>query len=131
MPARAGAHVYARQLHARTRAFARTDARTHAHARKHTTPRTHARALAYVRARALLLRARTAPFCRRARALERACTCRPRAGRAQVRRQEVCGHNPHFCLALPYGNAPRRSLVSNGWGFEFRQVWKVASSSLA
>ena len=43
----------------------------------------------------------------------------------------VCAVNPHFCLIMPNGNSPRVSLVSDRHGFEFRQVWKVASSSLA
>ena len=43
----------------------------------------------------------------------------------------MCQYNPHFCLILPQGNSPRTSLISERHGIEFRQVWKVASSSLA
>ena len=55
----------------------------------------------------------------------------PKPARCQARRQHVCRFNPHFCLLLPQGNSPRTSLVSERHGIEFRQVWKVASSSLA
>ena len=55
----------------------------------------------------------------------------PKPARCQARRATVCQHNPHFCLLLPQGNSPRTSLVSERHGIEFRQVWKVASSSLA
>jgi len=55
----------------------------------------------------------------------------PKPARCRERQQHVCALSPHFCLALPYGNAPRSSLVSRRYGLEFRQVWKVASSSLA
>lgn len=55
----------------------------------------------------------------------------PKPVRCHRRRLDVCAFSPHFCLTLPYGNAPRTSLVSERHGFEFRQVWKVASSSLA
>ena len=55
----------------------------------------------------------------------------PKPQRCQDRRAAVCQHNPHFCLLLPQGNSPRSSLISELHGIEFRQVWKVASSSLA
>ena len=55
----------------------------------------------------------------------------PKPARCRTRRPEVCAVNPHFCLIMPNGNSPRVSLVSDRHGFEFRQVWKVASSSLA
>ena len=55
----------------------------------------------------------------------------PKPAHCRARRPEVCAINPHFCLILQYGNAPRTSLVSERHGIEFRQVWKVASSSLA
>ena len=55
----------------------------------------------------------------------------PKPARCQLRRQAVCRFNPHFCLLLPQGNSPRNTLVSEHHGIEFRQVWKVASSSLA
>ena len=55
----------------------------------------------------------------------------PKPARCQARRQHVCRHSPHFCLLLAQGNSPRTSLVSERHGIEFRQVWKVASSSLA
>lgn len=55
----------------------------------------------------------------------------PKPAHCRARRPEVCAINPHFCLILPYGNAPRTNLVSDRHGIEFRQVWKVASSSLA
>jgi hypothetical protein len=55
----------------------------------------------------------------------------PKPAFCRVRRPQVCAVNPHFCVILPYGNAPRTSLVSERHGIEFRQVWKVASSSLA
>ena len=55
----------------------------------------------------------------------------PKPAHCRARRPEVCAINPHFCVILPYGNAPRTSLVSERHGIEFRQVWKVASSSLA
>ena len=55
----------------------------------------------------------------------------PKPARCQARRAAVCQHNPHFCLLLPQGNSPRTSLISERLGIEFRQVWKVASSSLA
>ena len=55
----------------------------------------------------------------------------PKPAACRTRRPQVCAVNPHFCLILPYGNAPRTSLVSDRHGIEFRQVWKVASSSLA
>ena len=55
----------------------------------------------------------------------------PKPARCQARRASVCQYNPHFCLILPQGNSPRTSLISERHGIEFRQVWKVASSSLA
>ena len=55
----------------------------------------------------------------------------PKPARCRARRKQVCQANPHFCLILPHGNSPRTSLVSDRHGLEFRQVWKVASSSLA
>ena len=55
----------------------------------------------------------------------------PKPAACRTRRPQVCAVNPHFCVILPYGNAPRTSLVSDRHGIEFRQVWKVASSSLA
>ena len=55
----------------------------------------------------------------------------PKPGRCQARRTHVCRHSPHFCLLLAQGNSPRTSLVSERHGIEFRQVWKIASSSLA
>ncbi|KAL1530657.1 hypothetical protein AB1Y20_001557 [Prymnesium parvum] len=55
----------------------------------------------------------------------------PKPQRCRARRKQVCQANPHFCLILPQGNAPRTSLVSDRHRIEFRQVWKVASSSLA
>ena len=55
----------------------------------------------------------------------------PKPARCQAQRAAACQHNPHFCLLLPQGNSPRTSLVSERHGIEFRQVWKVASSSLA
>lgn len=55
----------------------------------------------------------------------------PKPSRCRRRRAEVCSFSPHFCLSLPSGNAPRSSLISERHGLEFRQVWKVASSSLA
>ena len=55
----------------------------------------------------------------------------PKPARCQARRKHVCSFSPHFCLLLAQGNSPRTSLVSDRHGIEFRQVWKVASSSLA
>ncbi len=55
----------------------------------------------------------------------------PKPARCQAQRAAACQHNPHFCLLLPQGNSPRTSLVSERHGIAFRQVWKVASSSLA
>mmetsp|Transcript_11697 Transcript_11697/g.32140 ORF Transcript_11697/g.32140 Transcript_11697/m.32140 type:complete len:437 (+) Transcript_11697:51-1361(+) len=55
----------------------------------------------------------------------------PKPPRCRRRQAEVCEINPHFCLALPSGNSPRSSLVASKYHFEMRQVWKVASSSLA
>jgi hypothetical protein len=55
----------------------------------------------------------------------------PKPERCQARRAHVCHFNPHFCLLLAQGNSPRTSLTSEHHGIEFRQVWKVASSSLA
>lgn len=55
----------------------------------------------------------------------------PKPPRCRARRKEVCQVNPHFCLILPQGTAPRTTLVSERHSMEFRQVWKVASSSLA
>jgi hypothetical protein len=55
----------------------------------------------------------------------------PKPTYCRRRQAEVCSISPHFCLALPTGNSPRASLVSQRHRLEFRQVWKVASSSLA
>jgi hypothetical protein len=55
----------------------------------------------------------------------------PKPAYCRRRQAEVCSVSPHFCLALPTGNSPRASLVSERHRLEFRQVWKVASSSLA
>jgi len=55
----------------------------------------------------------------------------PKPAKCQARRTHVCRFSPHFCLLLAQGNSPRTSLVSERHGIEFRQVWKIASSSLA
>lgn len=55
----------------------------------------------------------------------------PKPAYCRRRQAEVCSVSPHFCLALPSGNSPRASLISEKYRLEFRQVWKVASSSLA
>ena len=55
----------------------------------------------------------------------------PKPAQCQARRAHVCRFSPHFCLLLAQGNSPRTSLVSERHRIEFRQVWKVASSSLA
>ena len=55
----------------------------------------------------------------------------PKPAQCQARRAQTCRLNPHFCIILPQGNSPRTSLVSERHRIAFRQVWKVASSSLA